>query len=207
MHRSATTLTPAVQAPFTSSSAPRKILPKLTEAEKKCLNEHKGCYKYRHINVDHRAADCPYNYPEANNYVSPLTLVQSCKANSSSFVAPSKPCIPNSGRVGFVNKLKEENAPANDPLCVAAIMYVASFCVLSSPDENNSSEDNECIVPSTSRNHIWWHAIIHSPLTISHEVKMLIDCGSTGLLVSGAFAAAIRLESRPLQKLLPLGAA
>jgi hypothetical protein len=65
------------RTPYTSSSAipsvPRKQCPKLLDSERKLLNDNEGCVKCRHFFVNHRAAECPNDFPNLATY---KTLVQ-----------------------------------------------------------------------------------------------------------------------------------
>jgi hypothetical protein len=49
-------------------SAPRKQCPKLLDSERKLLNENNRCLKCRKFWVDHRAVNCPNNFPNPATY-------------------------------------------------------------------------------------------------------------------------------------------
>ena len=56
------------RTPSSASAAPASAsvptLPKLTEEEKKILNDHNGCYRCRRLYAGHRTRECPNGFPE-----------------------------------------------------------------------------------------------------------------------------------------------
>jgi len=82
----------------------RNRLPKLTEAEKKLLDEHEGCNRCRIFYAGHRSMNCPLkatdSWPSGENYRT-LTLAMACAA------APRVPA-------GFVNSTDKVEGYTDD---------------------------------------------------------------------------------------------
>jgi hypothetical protein len=55
-------------AASSSTSVPRKQCPALLSVECQLLKDNEGCLKCRRFFVDHRAANCPNNFPSPTNY-------------------------------------------------------------------------------------------------------------------------------------------
>src|ERR1700677_4128714 len=71
----------------TASSAPRKQCPKLLETKRKLLNDNGRCLKCCHFFVDHRAANCPNDFPNPCDRKS-VNIVANANASMSYDSAP-----------------------------------------------------------------------------------------------------------------------
>jgi len=67
------TLSAPILSTSSAPSAPRKQCPKLLDTKHKLLNDNDGCVKCRNFFQEHRAADCPNDFPNPATY---KTLMQ-----------------------------------------------------------------------------------------------------------------------------------
>ncbi|PSS02214.1 hypothetical protein PHLCEN_2v4070 [Hermanssonia centrifuga] len=89
---------------------------------------------------------------------------------------------------------------AEDIMLVAAVSHAVSSSVLGSEDESWSS-DSEYVPSPTSVPHIPWCACLHTPSGLSNVMPMLIDSGSTTVLICEDVATSLNLRHCPLQNL------
>ncbi len=121
----------------------------------------------------HVSKACPNSFSEAANYRNLVTGKQTIAAITATTL--DKP----------IN--------AEDVMLVAAVSYAVSSSVLGSGDESWFF-DSEYVPSPTSVPHILWHAHLHTPSGLSNVMPMLIDFGSTIVLIHEDVATSLNLR-------------
>ncbi|KAI0083200.1 hypothetical protein BDY19DRAFT_900664 [Irpex rosettiformis] len=177
----------------------REHPPPLTENERALLFKYHGCFKCRRFFAGHRQRDCKNAPPKGVGYKE-LSEDDALKAKTESDrrKAPDASSKRNTtAAVGFDDDI-DQNVSAtvnSSPIATG---------VLSCGD----TDDSEC-VPSFSLPHFMLRAFVHSssgPLT-HQPVRMLIDCGSSTVLMRSEVAKALSLRIRKLPAPLSLNSA
>ncbi|THG99428.1 hypothetical protein EW026_g2928 [Hermanssonia centrifuga] len=157
------------------------ILPKLTTDEKKLLEDQRGCFKCRKLNAGHLSKACTNGFPNATTYHNLVTGKQTIAAISAT-------------------TLEDFNNLAVEPTPIVAVSHAVASCVLSSGNDDWSS-DSEYVLPTLSLPHILWNARLHTFSGLSDSVPMLIDSGSTIVLIREDLAISLNLPRCNLHKL------
>ncbi|THG94041.1 hypothetical protein EW026_g7348 [Hermanssonia centrifuga] len=179
---SANAAKPLISGPSAGSTANVRraaALPKLTDGERKLLEQSKGCLKCRKLNAGHFAKNCPNGFPDAASYrdlvtgkvaIAPIAEIDTVEGDIFQ--------IPHVGAVQGTS-----SAPS---------------CVLTSDDDDWDS--NMYVKSSISLPHILWKARLHSPSSILESTEMLIDTGCTTVLIRDDVVKQHALRCRPLHK-------
>jgi len=203
--------------PFSSTSAaPRKQCPKLLDSERKLLNENEGCVKCRKFFQDHRAVDCPNDFPNPTTYKT-LTQTDVDRAKR----ARTKRVAAVTTNASVANTSASSDETSVHP--VAAVLgmsrnptaYVApnASTVLGNGDSDSSgfSSVSNQAVPHVVRPlkeasplhtpHLYWKCLAGndvegSPITFD----ALIDHGSSAALISPEFATKLCLRHKRLHE-------
>src|SRR6202167_1497175 len=203
-----------------ATSAPRKQCPKLLDSERKLLNDNEGCVKCRKFVVDHRAANCPNNFPNPTGY---KTLTQAdvdrAKRNHGKTAAVSMPIASTSASTSF-----SSTESVTHPVAVVLgmsrnpVAYVATNASsvidssMSSEDSSNVSFVSKVIpicaaVAATPLTevaplhvpHLYWKCLASGK---SNEFPIifnaLIDHGSSAVLISEQYVAKLGLRRKRL---------
>ena len=216
----------ASSASTSTSNAPHKQCPALLSSERQLLRDNDGCLKCRRFFVDHRASNCPNNFPSPVNYRTlTQTDVDRAKRNRTKPIAA----------VSSTSTLPTP-APADTPSDtsmssqyhhVAAVMgmstnptaYVAANTsnVIGDANSSGSSEDSSfpgvstlptvasVSSPHTTQPlhvpHMYWRCLTSGK---SHEFPVsfeaLIDHGSSLVLISNSCANDLGLRRKRLKK-------
>jgi hypothetical protein len=152
-----------------SSSAAHAVLPKLTDAEKKLLQEHAGCNKCRTFYAGHWSRNCPSDFPDAATY-KPLTA-EAAEAAKRKKEGKGK---------GFktVNAVAEAESESDegDGVAVSVNAVLSPLPALVSDSEDSVSAPLK--VP-----HIFWSCNVLTPNDDTVLVKALIDDGAHLVLI------------------------
>ncbi|RDX54400.1 hypothetical protein OH76DRAFT_1340363 [Lentinus brumalis] len=179
-----------------TSSASSTALPKLTPSEKALLNDHQGCYKCRRFYAGHLAGGCPNGFPKPETY-SPLTSVMAQKVRDSRVA--NKDAV-KARTVATVDAHEQETIPDN----VVAAVHTGSPLATTSGILGTGSDSEECVSPLFSR-HTILRARIESPSCDSSAIPLLIDSGSSTVLIRRDVATRLQLRIRKLPEPYKLG--
>ncbi|THG93880.1 hypothetical protein EW026_g7473 [Hermanssonia centrifuga] len=150
----------------------------LTEAERKLLEQTKGCLKCRKLNAGHFARACPDGFPNPVGYRNLVT--------GKAVVA------------AFVEVTSDTGDDVADIPHIAAIKPAIPSSVLTSNNEDWDS-DKYVRTPLTLP-HIVWTARLHSPSSLEEPTEMLIDSGCTTVLIREDVVKQHNLRRCPLHK-------
>ncbi|KAH9931400.1 hypothetical protein B0H21DRAFT_699847, partial [Amylocystis lapponica] len=163
-------------------------LPKLTEDEKSLLRDHSGCFKCRRFQVKHTSATCTNPYPDAIGYRT-LTLADANGIKPKTAVAA----------VIDGNVVEADFVAAVGP---GSPLAQTSGILGSGSD----SDDSEYVLAPLSVPHIPWSALINLPdFAYSDAMPMLIDSGSTTVLIRSAVVEQLGLRRWKLQQPKSMG--
>lgn len=190
-----------------STSAAKPRLPSLTSAEREYLMANSGCLKCRKANVDHRSNNCPNGFPDAVGYKSVGPIGKSVTVSTSTVAKRST--------VGAVNasEVTTSTLPDDDDIdldhIVAAIAdteidHIVTSGVLDAGSYSSSSEEDDEYVPPLTVKQLLWQAHIRSNSGLSDRMPMLIDCGSSPVLIRSDVVEANNLRRQSLAKPFPL---
>ncbi|RDX45043.1 hypothetical protein OH76DRAFT_1358533, partial [Lentinus brumalis] len=193
----------------TSNSAPRSnkgtsssttpssstALPKLTPAEKTLLNDHQGCYKCRRFYAGHLSGGCPNGFPKPESYA-PLTSTMAQKVRDARTTKDNA----KTRTVAAVNVPDEDTIEQN----TVAGVYSGSPLAATSGILGAGSDSEECVSPLFSR-HTILHARIESPSCDPSSIPLLIDGGSSTVLIRRDIVTRLQLRIRKLPEPYKLG--
>ncbi len=156
-------------------------LPKLTEGERKLLEQSKGCLKCRKVNAGHFAKACPDGFPNPANYRNLVTGKATVAAIAEVQPGAIETDIVDISHVAVINSTS--STPS---------------CVLTSDDED--WESDKYVRPPLTLPHIVWNTRLHSPSSLENPIEMLIDTGCTTVLIREDIVIQHNLRRRPLHK-------
>jgi Aspartyl protease len=216
---------PSQNASASGSTTLRCFVPKLTEGEKKLLEEHEGCFKCRNFFVTHRSNECPSGFPNAATY----KTLTSKDVDTARCGSKAKPLAAVSAHIS-----EDENASTVLP--IAMVMGQALDPVAYVPSNNSSvieSEDDSASVSSLDANvslpsphfvaavkpptpvntpdgggttpfnvpHLFWDCVVNGPLVDKPQpCHALLDHGSHCVLISESWVNTLGLRRRKLPK-------
>ncbi|OJT04019.1 Transposon Tf2-7 polyprotein [Trametes pubescens] len=179
-----------------SSSSTSKSLPRLTDDEKRLLNEYDGCYKCRHYYAGHMSGACPNGYPDAASYV-PLSAKTALAAK---VLRDAKGMRPRTVAAvsGDLNSGEDYGDSAVASISVSSPLAATTGIL------GTGSDSEECVTPLFHK-HTLLPATILSPLVESPVYQMLIDSGSPTVLIREDVARSLKLKLRDLPHPYTLG--
>jgi len=154
----------------TTAQNTRSCPPKLTENERRLLDKHQGCTKCRKGYQNHRAGNCPNDFPDTSGYTElteQLLLGHKC-----STAIPSSSCP-----VGAVMDVMDVDVENNTAFAIGAVM-------LSSVLDAGDTMDEEVCAPLTAP-HFRWPCHLTGPNTeFPCAVNSMINIGMHGVFIN-----------------------
>ena len=172
----------------TSTSSSPPFPPRLTEDERRLLQEHDGCFKCRTFYAGHRQAEC--NISVSGKGYKPLTVQDALRAKS-------QKTSRRTTTVGVVSDAAPP-PPSESPKVVAAV-----FPDFDDDDELSFSDPFDDSLPSVSVppplkcKHLTWKCALTGPAG-SFPVNALIDSGAHMVLIQSALVHKLQLPVFPL---------
>lgn len=175
--------------------------PKITDEERRLINENNGCLKCRKLYTDHWAKKCPYDAPSGENYA-PITIATAAAAKLAYNALQAKANGVSVNAV-FGNTNSDDDDNMNEDSTQSSSVY---------DEDSGDSESLDAYVlepnPSNLLPPLWWDCRIDGPVTdVPIIVKALIDTGCPTVLISPELAECLHLEVKPLHKPLTVNAA
>ena len=188
--------------------------PKLLPSEFELLEKHNGCRKCRRFYINHRAYDCPNEFPNPDTYTT-LTEEMALKAMSSAAIAstynahmPSStintPFIPQSTYSAqptcYVEEVPNDSSSNHVQTSVAAVLPSASSTPFVLGTGDSDTESSNSTVSPISVPHYIWHANVHGVSEFPTPVDCLLDNGAHLVLIRPETVADLGLKIRKLHK-------
>lgn len=208
--KQSSTARPTIQSQSSSSSFARTSNntnrdrdhpPPLTDAERALLYKYFGCFKCRRFFAGHRGAECP-NPPLKGAGYKELTEEAGLKAkaeNDRKKASSNTVKRATTAAVGFDDELSENVAAAvaDSPTASGVLAY------------GDDSLDSDEYVPPFSLPHFTLRGYIHDSTgpCFNTPVRMLIDCGSSTVLMRSEVADALQLRRHKLPAPISLDSA
>ena len=173
--------------PFNSSSSPYP--PRLTEEERRLLQEHDGCFKCRTFYAGHRQGTCTTTV--SGKGYKPLTAQDALRAKAQKNTRRST-------TVGVVSDATTPT-PAESPNLVAAVFPdFDDDEEISFSDANDDSLPSVSVPPPLKCKHLTWKCSLTGP-TGSFPVRALVDSGAHMVLIRSALAHKLQLPIQFLE--------
>lgn len=169
---------------FSSTKSPTSssdgIFAKLLDAERALLNAHEGCTKCRRFYVNHRARDCPNDFPAPSSY---KTLTESMA------VAAKRS---KGGKKTTVAAVVEEPQEAEEDDEFVAVVGMSSSVI----GDGTDSGSDEYVIP---QKHLFLDVFVDSASKTEVRCNALIDNACTTVLIKPEFADKLKLRRMPLK--------
>lgn len=183
----------------TVSTLDKPQLPPMSMVERDLLRQNHGCFKCCQVFVYHTRDNCPNGSPDARTFrVVTAAAIASIKAKMATVAATIVGgCLPTIGSDG---------TSVSTPTMVAAIAVESPPAMPLSNVLGSGSdpETDECVSPTLVSPPLHLHGVIHSPSASSEVMSMLIDSGSSAVLIREDVIACLQLRRRTLNSPLAL---
>ena len=174
-------------AGMSTSSSPLFPL-RLTEDERRLLQEHDGCFKCHTFYARHRQAEC--NISVSGKGYKPLTIQDTLRAKS-------QKTLQQTTMVGVVSDATPLT-PSENPKVVAAVFPdFDDDNELSFSDPFDDSLPSVSVPPPLKCKHLTWKCLLTRPAG-SFPVNALIDSGAHMVLIQAALVHKLQLPVLPL---------
>ncbi|OJT03284.1 Transposon Tf2-1 polyprotein, partial [Trametes pubescens] len=180
-----------------TSSSSRINLPRLTDEEKKLLNDHKGCYKCRRFYQSHTSGACPNGYPDATKYTA-LTARDASAAKTAK----------EGGKPKAIAAITDETSPEDEHEHVVAAVSAAPSPLAATTGilgSGSGSDSDDSVSSPFFAKHTTLSASILSPSSLAATFPMLIDSGSAAVLIRRDVVEKTGLRLRTLPEPYRLG--
>ncbi|KAI0336960.1 hypothetical protein BDW22DRAFT_1473408 [Trametopsis cervina] len=176
--------------------------PPLTTAERNLLYKHFGCFKCRVFFADHKSAECTTGPPPGANYRE-LTEADAVKAKAEKDAKDRKNAFKSAKAATAAVGVDDDEL-----LGTAAAVQGRSYSppasgILGSGSDSDSSDK---YVVNLSVPHFLWTGVPFDTKgpCVESPTRMLIDCGSSTVLIRAELASTLGLKMRKLPTPLPL---
>lgn len=182
-----------------ATTSSHRYPPMLTDVEKELLRKHGGCYKCRHFYAGHMSSECNKEPPKAEGYRA-LTAADAEKA-----CKDKENCAPAKATTAAVAALDSEPDEATTAAVACGSPPSPAACgVLGTGSD--SDESDQCVPPTFSPHLTILACVVSSsPVHHSEPMRMLIDTGSSTVLIRTDVIDLMGLRHRPLHKPIKLG--
>ena len=202
----------------TNTSTTRKQCPKLLDTERKLLNENEGYLKCRRFFIEHRAVNCPNDFPSPNTYKS---LTQSdvnhakcgcgkgvAAVTFANTVSPSVTASPTSAEQPASHPVAAVLGMSHNPTTYAApnTSSVIGGMDVNDSDSSGSASVSKGLLPVTAAMirppmealamhvpHFYWHCLAYGANEFPLTFRALIDHGSSAALISEEYVVKLGL--------------
>ncbi|GJE98689.1 polyprotein [Phanerochaete sordida] len=194
------------------NDSPRTRPKRLSEDERALIIKHRGCYKCRRFYAGHTKDTCPNDWPAPDFPTLTEAAANAAKAKYDAKHATSS----TTGTRRTVAAVNIDD-PNNTPVVVAAVRTssptAASCSVL---DYHTGSEDSDEYVAGLFAPHIHFPAVVRagdtrtphsSSSVVPAAIQMLIDTGSSAVLIKRDVATSCGLRLRRMYQPVPLSGA
>ena len=189
--------------------------PALTTNERALLRKHAGCFKCRRFYAGHQQKDYTLPHPNPKNYRE-LTEADALKVKRDG----DKPKVKkeSTNAVGLDDELVDNIAAAireESPVACGVLGYGTdsedSGCVVANISDNSFASTTEPHPPAKpiSVPHFTLRALVHdaSGPCVDLPIRMLIDCGSSTVLIRSEVVDRLKLKRKPLPTAISLDSA
>lgn len=215
----------AMASSSSSTYAPRRFVPKLTEYEKKLLAANDGCFKCRRFFAGHRSDKCPNEFPDPAKYKTLTNRdAEIAKRNNIGKTVAAVTTQP-------LDESEEETVAVPAPIAVVMGRSVNPVAYMPSNEssviDGDSASDSDVSPPALSSDehiaaiscshtgsttipngggtapfrvpHLFWKCVTDGPAhSFPIDVNTLFDHGSHAVLISENFANSLGLRRRKL---------
>ncbi|KAH9927786.1 uncharacterized protein B0H18DRAFT_875288, partial [Fomitopsis serialis] len=179
----------------TAKASTSQRVPAMTGDERQLLQAHDGCFKCRRPFVNHRSKDCPFGFPDPRTF-KPVTQadIDAHKSKGKSVVAA----------------ISTQMDVDDDAVHTVAAVNAGSPAATSLSNvlgSGTDSESDEYVEPPLSSSLLHLRGVIHGPSRHSTPLSMLVDSGSSTVLIRDDLAKELNLRRYKLNVPFVMGSA